>query len=484
MLNPELSLFEALRIGGFDYPTNDEATIVDTEKVTLGQRKNQLSRRLRLARKQNSEKNDGDVHSISPSDSASRTNNFGALALQMKNQGPFLAGLLDDDYINVQNPPKRHRIAKFHPDYAPLFVPHNSSAPSTTSNHSAQPSMFSTDNSSTFMNHPYSLPPTCLYNQAAQTQQIQQPRASAVAISSLTGSAQSLGMTLEQLAMNLSSNPSKLSKIVLGSKDDGAPPKLEELALHLYSTECRALYSKCMLMAGVDPKLCNEKSYPHLEFAMKAWQAEGRRLQEVVRNTQASFREAPLESTLNPAAGSRNATSDRDDASAHSSAQSPHQHSSRNHNHSGHSHSHGKTEDGEESRHIHRLDGQCGHKAIIHHPKDGVAHIDFVIGQVVECYHGIEPSGNKTIWPSKYKCKDIEDCSNKGNKDVDITTSLMDFDSEKQEPKIIPLSDINLQDPEWNFDVGGSIDGGVSGLFKLGEMTDDMSNGGALEKLI
>jgi len=45
-------------------------------------------------------------------------------------------------------------------------------------------------------------------------------------------------------------------------------------------------------------------------------------------------------------------------------------------------------------------------------------------------------------------------------------------------PKIIPLSEINLQDPEWNYDVNGSIDGGVMGLFKLGERQggDDMDN--------
>jgi hypothetical protein len=50
--NPELSLFEALRVGGFDYSADEDASITDAEKVTLGQRKNQLSRRLRLARKQ------------------------------------------------------------------------------------------------------------------------------------------------------------------------------------------------------------------------------------------------------------------------------------------------------------------------------------------------------------------------------------------------------------------------------------------------
>ena len=57
--NPEISLFEALQIGGFQYPTNDDSSIMDAEKVTLGQRKNQLSRRLRLARNQSSNSQKG-----------------------------------------------------------------------------------------------------------------------------------------------------------------------------------------------------------------------------------------------------------------------------------------------------------------------------------------------------------------------------------------------------------------------------------------
>lgn len=52
LANPDLSLLEALRRGGFDFPLEGghDATLTDTDGVTLGQRKNQLSRRLRLAR--------------------------------------------------------------------------------------------------------------------------------------------------------------------------------------------------------------------------------------------------------------------------------------------------------------------------------------------------------------------------------------------------------------------------------------------------
>ena len=57
LANPSLSLYEALCLGGFDYSENDDKSVTDERKVTLGQRKNQLSRRLRLARKQGTDEN-------------------------------------------------------------------------------------------------------------------------------------------------------------------------------------------------------------------------------------------------------------------------------------------------------------------------------------------------------------------------------------------------------------------------------------------
>ena len=45
---------EALKAGGFDYPDDNNPSYVDSEKITLAQRKNQLSRRLRIARRSDS----------------------------------------------------------------------------------------------------------------------------------------------------------------------------------------------------------------------------------------------------------------------------------------------------------------------------------------------------------------------------------------------------------------------------------------------
>lgn len=57
--NPDMPLYHALRIGGFNFPANEDASTLDNDKVTLGQRKNQLLRRLRqLARKQEKEESE------------------------------------------------------------------------------------------------------------------------------------------------------------------------------------------------------------------------------------------------------------------------------------------------------------------------------------------------------------------------------------------------------------------------------------------
>lgn len=54
--NPDMSLYDALVIGGFNYPRNVDAATMDNDRVTLGQRKNQLNRRLRMARKSRQKK--------------------------------------------------------------------------------------------------------------------------------------------------------------------------------------------------------------------------------------------------------------------------------------------------------------------------------------------------------------------------------------------------------------------------------------------
>lgn len=98
------------------------------------------------------------------------------------------------------------------------------------------------------------------------------------AIESLTLTAQSVGLSIEQLAAALSSSPNLKSL----SPDAGNQDSQKELALSLYRTESLALYRRCMLLAGFDASSIEETSPEYLEFAFKAWQEEGKRLQDLM----------------------------------------------------------------------------------------------------------------------------------------------------------------------------------------------------------
>jgi hypothetical protein len=522
LVNPDLTLFEALRQGGFDYPTNDEASVVDSEKVTLGQRKNQLSRRLRLARKQQ-QHSGGSFHSGDSPEftSASMTteaqkeleklmqlnHNNAFKKNNLKRDGTEMGniGLSDEDLdvetgvgdMAMQPEDKRARIAKFHPDYSPLFVNPTTGARNSFSNANTAPVKPSNTQPTYQQQKPQqgqqqslqamqNLPSlTCMPSQVEPNassfhpgamfgqsmgmfppQQPQQIRPSAVAVTSLSATAQAVGMTLEQLALSLSSSTSNLAKVLTEDSGVDARAKKQELALSLYQSEARALYSKCMLLAGMDPSCCQESSQQHSNFSLLAWQTEGKRLQNGMYHTMVG--NAPLEATT----AKRNLTSDNQNHNSSSSTtqeKSQHTHQEQQHSHvhdhQEHSHSH----DHCDGRHVHRLEGKCGHKAIIHQPKDGPAHIDFVVGSKVECYHGIEPT--KSLWPSKYKCAEFEQaCGQRCDSSTQLSRNFTDDSAKRQhiEPRSISLADINLTDPEWN-DMNGSIDGSLMGLFKLGE---------------
>jgi hypothetical protein len=62
---------------------------------------------------------------------------------------------------------------------------------------------------------------------------------------------------------------------------------------------------------------------------------------------------------------------------------------------------------------VHRLEGRCGHKAVIHKPDGGSPHVDFLVDGKIECYSDVQPTKkDEAMWPSRYNCEDIM-CSNK-----------------------------------------------------------------------
>ncbi|KAL3907361.1 MAG: hypothetical protein SGARI_003573 [Bacillariaceae sp.] len=236
-------------------------------------------------------------------------------------------------------------------------------------------------------------------------------------------------------------------------------------------------------MSGFDISLAQPGTPTYAAFATKAWQAEGIRLQKLMNESKSSARREnagldPPDLDLSDNEGDNSGggfkTGGHNNTEAH--GKNPGDDSEEQH----HDHEHGDAQDDGtckehekancDAQHVHRL-GQCGHKAIIHQPRGGAAHIDFIVNDQVECYMGLDsvPFGRSidSTWPSKYKCKDVEEPCFKtcGKNNLDALNAV---ERGGPEPKILKLSDINLEDPEWNLDGGDSVDGGVMGLFKLG----------------
>jgi len=122
-----------------------------------------------------------------------------------------------------------------------------------------------------------------------------------------------------------------------------------KIAINVYQTEHSTLLKRCLMIAGFDPSRSEECDPLYIQFAERCAQAEHRRLHRLTLCFQ--------------------------------------------------------------GRHVHRLDGKCGHKAVVHHPAgDDRPHVDFIVNGKVECFRnasGIKSAdGNEALWPSKFSCDD------------------------------------------------------------------------------
>ena len=437
MENPNLSLMEALRIGGFNYPEDcgDDGTCMDSDNITLGQRKNQLSRRCRIAKQH--QKKSGDESKWSSEAILTHVSTGAQAELReiMKQSSQVqhitstsggtrgskrcaseLASELtipDDDTANMMDPREelttmRQRMAKFHPQYHKIGVPSIHISSETAAAIAAYGETGSTHGCTWQENQG---------NVAAQplihsTHPAHQP--SGVAIASLNATAASVGLTLEQLAVALSST-ANLSKVLA---DQSIPGMKQNLALNLYRSEISMLYRRCMLLAGFTNDEVQDTALAYQQFAFEAWSAEGERL-----NQQQIGHTSPPDSLSGPAPQKPPADLQHakaaENANGHSHAHGhAHAHVYQSSNTQKHAHRHFRHSSSDDracfdGRHVHRLEGKCGHKAVIHKPDGAPAHVDFVVNGKVECYEGIAPVGNNAIpssaamWPSRYKCDEL-----------------------------------------------------------------------------
>ena len=547
LANPSLSLYEALCLGGFDYSENDDKSVTDEKRVTLGQRKNQLSRRLRLARKQGADENkvpSAESPNVNPTliSNNTRGHNGNSEVAISKKERTEQKNLTDEQLVALRNElgassmnrsngrngeamgaplqmgahqPKRLRFTKCL--NSTTFDRTCTMAPANLYLQQGWPMnnlpQMGGGGASNTMMAPDSLigsaqgihyPPSQFYAPQIsnripdQNMQRYHHGGSAVALSSLTATAQSVGLTLDQLALTLTSNTSSLSKLVAEVRSGDSEIKQEVMALDLYRADVKGLYSKCLLLAGVDATLVDQNTPTYVKFALKAWEIEGKRLRDLqdklkyekgTKNVTIDMSPRNMDGTL---FSRHTGKDDENHDTAVVSSDSDGYHENHNNEHYGHNHCHDHCENNEQNgindcsslkhdkakcdaRHMHRL-GECGHKAIIHQPKDGAPHIDFIVNDHVECYGGqdsLSLAGKSfdTAWPSKYKCKDLEEsCAKACGKSVTSEQSsnwanTMDL---VQEPKIFKLSEIDTGDSEWTLDANEESDGGLMGLFKLG----------------
>lgn len=513
LANPSLSLYEALCIGGFDYSENDDKSVTDERKVTLGQRKNQLSRRLRLARKQGADENKASTDLLNNKTGNHNGKNGTALSgkkraepkhpsdehiIALRNElvssafnssnGQNGQGMGDQQQMgNLES--KRARIPVG--VGSTTFNPTCTMTPATQFVHQG----LQMNNLARMGAHPNSYPimardslngssqaghyPSSQYFAQQMPNRITDQRyhhgGSAVALSSLTATAQSVGLTLEQLALTLTSNTNSLSKLIAEVRSGDSNLRQERMALDLHKSEVKGLYTKCLLMSGVDASLAEPNTPTYVKFAMKAWEAEGERLRR-------------LQNTIGQGKGTKNVmidmsptiihvpstskASDNNDGNNNSAIVSSdsdglnqmlEDEHAREHNHSHSEHNEEHNDSGSEThdratcdaRHMHRL-GDCGHKAVIHQPKDGVPHIDFIVNGQVECYGGNESVSVKSMDSAK-------SCAKNCGKSVASAGSDWFL---PPEPKVFKLSEIDTGDNEWTFDTNEDTDDAVMGLLK------------------
>ncbi|KAL7566252.1 hypothetical protein ACA910_011313 [Epithemia clementina (nom. ined.)] len=519
LADPELSLFDSLKIGGFEYEDDTDPSACDSENITLGQRKNQLSRRLRLAKKSDgtntdnsfdaaAEESTGRLHSgqsktkqKSPpksfeeatSDNLSGKKRASESTEQALGVDAHVKNLKDlEDRLAAEQKRQREEpaalAAKYHPDFHHIIIPRGagglafSPSASWNSHRQTQPVPAQDNQPETSIQEQLmasgltgGLSNFALSSQKARVS-MPPPSISNVAIRSLNATARSAGITLEQLALALSTSKN-LMQLLSGinsdeSTDGDSQKKKNELALKMHEYETKTLYSRCMVLAGFGHDEANEGNPAQLRFALEAWQNEGKRLQELIRNsTDVVCDEAPTihnvaEQQLKGFSGVNTEQARRPvllSTFPFGEVKTDINHSLSN------SHSHYHQSDAR-GRHIHRLEGKCGHRAILHQPKGGTPHIDFVVGDKVECYGDVQPSPQTPShqWPSQYRCDELDctatdPCSKVRHGDNSLSTV---DGATARKAKVLDLSSVDLTTQEWTVDFNDDV---LMSLFRLSD---------------
>ena len=455
--NPNLTLLDALREGGFNYPQEalNMGTFSDADNIQLCQRKNQLSRRLRFARrrnsrmeKENAEGTDDTTSECGSSVSVKERKNSSITTKKRKE--------MEDDEVLPSNDKNNDKNYHHHPRNLQEFYltslpvvpakcnktlpvappPINISCPNrqrtlTTTTNSLPLASKVTPTSNNEMAQSFHSnvdhrfddkmehidPPQLIFtnhdsNTSTASSHHNHPNTN---ITNLTTKNAIHSIKTEDLSIDKNElfNDKYPSEFVLDSKIKNA--------LSIFRAEISSLLKKSMLSAGFEGSQTDECDSTYVAFARAALRIEMNRIERLnslikaTKDIHENNSKISLDATkkLQP----HNHTAEED----HTCRSSNHN----NHNNHNHNHDHNHDDDDSnkkqnnsskkqncfEGRHIHRLEGKCGHKAIIHKPENGPAHVDFVVNGKVECYQGFKPVGkdisDAPLWPSKYSCAQL-----------------------------------------------------------------------------
>ena len=303
--NPELTPIEALRFGGFNYPKHihDNRYILPNDTVTLGQHKNQLSRRYRLARQQ-AEK---DLANLEGEFQAAHESQGMALPVRQDNIMQEI-NAQQQEMANIA----RQGMADFHLQCNPFFVHPALGVLRNAANQNLPASLLASEATIGDMDHRCAYPwqdasslaqdvlgdalrqrgpltgSTASPSFAADSPYLlealnrhhhQLPSEVAVA-SHRNPPCSAVGPTFQQLAVALSS-ATNLTQIFANQI---VPDRKLELALKMYRSDCNARYQRCMLLAGYGMEETQEASLAYKRFAFKAWSKEGKRMEQQIGN--------------------------------------------------------------------------------------------------------------------------------------------------------------------------------------------------------
>ena len=484
---PSMSLQDALEQGGFAFVKSKNGEMMDTDSVQLRQRKNQLSRRLRLHRNQAKEAVRGD---------------------DVNDQiiGDTRIDRLPQDRKDSEN------------------VGNIINAPLTTSIFTTTPSLSLKSN--TCQETP-ALVKNSPYNRGDGS-------------SSPKAAARLDGMVLSKSTSDHFGNEPQHTQMQQHSQMQQNPPlkstergKMES-ALENFRIDASSLLKSCMLKAGFSHGDTDECDESYLAFSELALGKELERLSRIRfrMGHRSSSSAIPLANTMNgstclthSAHGSQHQRhgigansnqiswqgNERLLQNAHEQSHHSHDHMHNNHQnqktheqshhshdhmhnnhqnqktheHSHHSHDHShdhmhkshhndfnlngnlpqtdhqdhdRTEGCIYSRHRHFLDGKCGHQAVIHKPLDGAPHVDFIVDGKVECYQDIPLKS--ACWPSRFKNTELapSDCPIAVEKNHDKCNASC---REGKPPKLLCLDELNFDGEEWFRDFESESAGGA-----------------------